>query len=188
MTRGISTDHPIRNRRHDTIRVLTLAPIVPADLELLYQRPARQRIKRLKDSHHRIARMIAAGESNNTIAAQCGISLSGLATLRIDPTVVELTNHYRAEVASAFREHVDALAELAVTNLVKAERQISDALDEADESGNPIPIRDLSRITADRMDRFGYGKHNTVTNVNIDFAKRLDAAIARSRQSLPESD
>jgi hypothetical protein len=188
MTRGLSTDHPIRNRRHDTVSILTIAPIEPADLALLHLRPARMRITRIKDSHHRIARMMAAGESNTNIAAQCGISMSGLATLRADPTIIELTNQYRAEVASAWREHVDALAELAVTNLVKAERQISDALDEADETATPIPLRELSRITADRMDRFGYGKHNTVTNVNVDFAKRLDAAITRSRQSLPSTD
>jgi hypothetical protein len=30
------------------------------------------------------------------------------------------------------------------------------------------------------MDRFGYGKRQTNVNVNVDFAKRLEAAITRS--------
>jgi hypothetical protein len=66
--------------------------------------------------------------------------------------------------------------------MLKAERHIADQLDAADELGSVIPLRDLSRITADRMDRFGYGKHTTSTNINVGFAARLERAIQRSRQ------
>ena len=64
--------------------------------------------------------------------------------------------------------------------MTKAERQISDRLDEADETGESLPIRDLVAVSRDAADRLGLGKKSTVTNLNVDFAAKLEAAIGRS--------
>jgi hypothetical protein len=52
----------------------------------------------------------------------------------------------------------------------KAERQLEDHLDTADERDELLPVRELVAITTDRMDRFGYGKKSMNLNVNVDFA------------------
>jgi len=51
---------------------------------------------------------------------------------------------------------------------------------EEDPDAKPIPLRDLMAISRDAADRFGYGKHTTQTNVNVDFAAQLERAIRRS--------
>lgn len=175
----------VADRDHRTVKVLEVRGLTRADLEVLRQPVAKTSVKTLRDSHHRIARLVAIGKSNLEIAADVGMSIGRVSQLRQDPSFIELTNTYRAEVKEIWRDHVDHMAELAVNNMIKAERQISDALDEADAPGAaPIPIRDLSRITADRMDRFGYSKHTTTTNINIGFGARLEAAMHRSRKPL----
>jgi hypothetical protein len=89
-------------------------------------------------------------------------------------------------VTEEWRDEQDRLAALAVSNMHKAERMISEKLDAADEAGETLPTRELIAITSDRMDRFGYGKKNMNVNVNVDFASKLEAAITRSRKVAAE--
>lgn len=168
--------------RKETAKLLEVHPLVEADLEYLRQPSASQRIAKIRDSHHAIARAIASGLSHYEIAEQTGYSHSRIAILAHDPSVIELVAKYRAMITEEWRQSVDELQRNAVSNMTKAERMISDKLDEADESGTPLPMRELLAITSDRMDRFGYGKKNMNLNVNVDFAAKLEAAISRSKK------
>ncbi len=173
-------------RRPDAAKILEVRELTFADLSRLHRPVAKKRLKTIRDSHHNIARRIAAGQSHTQISREVGCSLMRIQTLNDDPTFIELTNQYRAEVNAIWREHIDAFAELAISNMTKAERQIADALDDADATAEPVPLSLLTRITADRMDRFGHGKHTTSTNVNVGFAAKLEAAISRSRKVAAE--
>ena len=173
----------VADRDCRTAKVLEVRGLTRADLEILRQPVAKTSVKVLKDSHHRIARLVAIGKNNLEIAAEVGMSIGRVSQLKQDPAFMNLVADYRAEVKEIWKDHVDHMAELAVTNMVKAERQISDQLDAADDpEAPPIPLRDLARITSDRMDRFGYSKHTTTTNINVGFAARLEQAIHRSRK------
>lgn len=175
------------HRSHRAPKLISLRELTADDLPRLLQKPVRHRLRAIRDSHHNIARRIAAGQSHRQIANDVGMPIARITTLLADPSFIELVNHYRAEVTAVWRDHVDALAELAVANLRKSERQIADALDAADEpDAAPIPLPILARISADRMDRFGYGKHTTSTNINVGFAAKLEAAISRSRKVAAE--
>jgi hypothetical protein len=174
----------VADRDCRTAKVLEVRSLSRADLEVLRQPVAKTAIKALKDSHHRIARLVAIGKNNLEIAAEAGMSIGRVSQLKQDPAFMNLVEDYRADVKAIWKDHVDHMAEMAVTNMVKAERQISDQLDAADEVGSePIPLRDLARLTADRMDRFGYGKHTTAVNINVGFAARLEQAIHRSNKA-----
>ena len=89
-----------------------------------------------------------------------------------------------AEVIAAKSEAILAaeaeFTTLQVMNRNMAERQLMDALE--DSESTPLPPVILNRIAVDRMDRTGYGRHTTTTNVNIGFAAKLEAAITRSRK------
>lgn len=136
--------------------------------------------KRFRDPHHRVARLIAAGLRPYEVAKKSGYSYGRIRTLTADPTFMELVASYRADVQEAFVESVDDYYELATSNMLKAERQLAEKLDEADEQGELLPTRDLIAISRDAADRFGYGKKQTNLNVNVDFAAKLESARQRS--------
>jgi hypothetical protein len=170
------------NRNPRSPRILAVRPLTEADLEYLRQPSARGRIANIKDSHHNLARLCALGLSNNEVADRLGYSIGRVSILRHDPSVVELIAHYRELVTENFVEVVDEFQRTAVANMAKAERMISDKIDEADANNETLPMRELIAITSDRMDRFGYGKKSLNLNVNVDFAAKLEAAISRSKK------
>jgi len=173
----------IARRRPTTNRVTSIRALVPADLERLREPSHRITIRRIRESHHNIARLAAAGLTNKAIAARLGYTESRISVLLGDPSIRELISTYRTEVTESWREHVDAMHSLATSNMLTAERMISERLEDAESGDSPaVPLRELLAVTSDRMDRFGYGKHQTNTNINVDFAKRLEAAINRSKR------
>jgi hypothetical protein len=136
--------------------------------------------ERLRDSHHRVARLIASGFRQGEVARKTGYSITRISILCASPAMQELIAKYRARVDRAFEESLDSYYDLASRNMMKAERQIEETLDRAEEANATLPVRDLVAIARDAADRFGYGKTETKVNVNADFAKELEKAIERS--------
>lgn len=135
---------------------------------------------KLRDSHHRVARLAASGLRQFEISERTGYSTQRVWVLLQSPAMVELIATYRGKVDAAFERSQDEYYALATGNMLKAERQIGDRLDKADDEGTDLPIKDLVSISRDAADRFGYGKRSTNVNVNADFAAELEKAIARS--------
>jgi hypothetical protein len=160
-------------------------PLVAADLERLKSpRYIASTPQRLRDSHHMIARLAATGLREFKIAEATGYSRVRVQQLLDSPAMQELVSKYRAKVDDTFVEHVDSYFELATSNMVAAERHIADAIAEADEAGELIPIRTALAISRDAADRFGYGKKTQNLNINVDFAAQLERAIARSGKTI----
>lgn len=167
--------------------ILEIRPLTRDDLSLIVEkrepgnRSGGSAVTRFRDPHHRLARLFAAGLKTGEVAERSGYSINRVSQLRTDPAFEELIAKYREKVDAAFVENVDEFYETATANMRVAERMIAERLEEADdEGGSPIPLKTLVDISADRMDRFGYGKRQTNVNVNVDFAKQLEDAIARS--------
>lgn len=137
-------------------------------------------VQRLRDPHHRLARMVAAGLGLNEAAAAAGYSYGSLHHFMKDPAFQELVAKYRDMVNESFVESVDAYHELATSNMLKAERHIAERIEEKEESGELLSVREALAISRDAADRFGYGKKTTNVNVNVDFAAKLEAAQKRS--------
>lgn len=160
----------------DTVRELTRE-----ELGLLAEPRQRQPgVARFRDPHHRLARLISSGLRYDDVAAKSGYSKGRVLTLMQDPAFLELVASYRDQVTGQFLEAVDDYYEMATGNMLKAERQIAEKLEIAEENGETLPTRDLLAISRDAADRFGYGKKQTNVNVNIDFAAQLEKAIKRS--------
>lgn len=140
--------------------------------------------KRLRDSHHTVARLLAMGHSAKLVAEMTGYSHNRVSQLASSPAMIELVATYRAKIDEIWDENIDAYAALAVRNMIAAERQLADKLDAADEEGELLPTRELIAISRDAADRFGYGKRQTNVNVNADFASMLEKAIARSGKQI----
>lgn len=166
----------------DEMGITNIRVLSKEDLAVLRERRDEQAplITRLKDPHHRLARLLAAGLPDTEAGPLSGYSLGRISQLRADPTFRSLVESYRQKVTQAYIEQVDHLQELAISNMVKAERMIAEKLDAADEDGESVPVRILDTLAQGRMDRFGYGKKQTNLNVNVDFASQLERAIKRS--------
>lgn len=159
-------------------RILAVRVLSREDLGVLKEKGNRApaRIKQFRDTHHRLARLVAAGYRNEEIMRQTGYSATRLCALKEDPAFRELVANFRDKIDTAF---IDEFAETSMSNMVRAERQIEHHLDAADETGELLPLKTLMGLTSDRADRFGYGKKTLNTNVNIDFARNLERMAAR---------
>ena len=132
-----------------------------------------------RDSHHRIAQMFAMGCTPSMIRRQTGISIRRLSLLSADPTFNELIAGYTQRAEAKLELAQDAFMDTAISNMLRAELQIADHLDQSEETGELMPVNILDKISQGRADRFGYSKHSTM-RVEHDFATALDKAIARS--------
>lgn len=164
-----------------------LRPLTPADLALLNTErryPGAPALKRLRDSHHRLARVLAAGKSHIEAAAWTGYSQTRIYQLCQDPTFKDLIEVYRKQGLEDYGTYAD----MALENLVRGERLISDSLEAAGDRAEPLELTELRPvldIVSERQDRFGYPKAAVNHNVNHDLAGRLEAARKRSGLALP---
>lgn len=155
--------------------------LVRADLERLKEdRHVPSSPQKLRDSHHRIARLAAAGLRSFEIAERTGYGVVRVRSLLGSPAMEELVARYRVKVDEEFVKTQDEYYALATANMLAAERHINDHIAELDESGELLPVRTALAISRDGADRFGYGKKAMNVNLNVDFAAQLESAIKRS--------
>lgn len=173
----------IAQRNPNSPRVLSIRPLTRADLETLRQRSARPALKALRDSHHRIARLFASGLKLREISEATGYTISRLSILRADPSMEELIARYRGiedEAHAKSRElHYEMIQRTAILGQTLVVEQLEDAVD----SGEKLPLKVLLAVTSDANDRVGYMKRSASLNANVDFAKKLEDAIRRSREA-----
>jgi hypothetical protein len=165
-------------------KIISVRSITEEDFELLRRPAAKFNLSNIRDSHHNVARHLASGMKAYEVAAATGYSTARILMLRDDPAMVELVAYYRELITEGWAATMDAHQAVAIANMRKAERMLSDKLDAADEANDTLPVRELIAITSDRMDRFGYGKKTANLNINVDFAAKLEAAIARTNKKV----
>lgn len=136
---------------------------------------------RIRESHHMVARFAAMGMDRVEIARRTGYGVERISILLGAPAMKDLVAVYREKVTERYLESVDAYMETMFSNMTRAERHISDHLDDLDEAGELLPVKTALSISRDAADRLGYGKHSTQTNVNVDFAERLQRALERTK-------
>ena len=165
-------------------RVIGVRPLTREDmLALQAKRPPQNRPKAMRETHHRLARMVAAGFRTEEILRLSGFSYTRLHQLQHDPAFVELVSQYRGKVDEAYVRGVDEFWETSTSNMLRAERKIEDRLDEDDDGMEKISLKDLMALTSDRADRFGYSKKIVNRNENLDFAKMMEQVARASGRS-----
>ncbi len=165
-------------------KVLSVRPLTREDmLRLQAPRPSQNRPKAMRETHHRLARMVAAGFRTEEILKLTGFSSTRLYQLRGDPAFCQLVSSYKDKVDEAYVRGVDEFWETSTSNMLRAERMIEEHLDEADESGEKVSLKSLMALTADRADRFGYSKKVINRNENLDFAAMMEQIARASGRS-----
>lgn len=179
----------LRYRNPNSPRVLGIQVLKPEDLEFLREKSATPTIIRLRESHHRIAMLLALGLTIKETADRVGYSAVRVSFLAGTPTMKDLIARYRQDVneatIGAYRNFSEEKADIAMQGV----RKIKDRFDEDDEAaalglapgeGLRLRDRDLASITANMLDSIGHGKISTNVNVNVGFAARLEEARQRA--------
>jgi hypothetical protein len=165
------------------LEIGTIRPLVPDDLLCLRQKRTTPAIQRMRDPHHRLARLIASGIRPKEAAAQTGYSIARVYVLHSDPSFMDLVAKYRAEAHEEWLGAEEERYSLANEVNVKALRTIAEHFEKAEEEGELVPLDRALRVFSDTADRTGLVKKSTVTNINVDFAKNLERARQLRDQS-----
>ncbi len=164
--------------------LVEIGPVTDADIALLgTERGTKgQAIKRLRDSHHALARALATGMRPAEAAAVTGYCLSRISILQADPTFKELLDFYRVEGQRPFGDFTERLAMTAKM----VQEELAERLEDRPESFENEELRKLLETVADRG---GYAKptgKGTIVNVNL--AARLEAGKARLNRDTLDID
>lgn len=136
-------------------------------------------LKKLRDSHHLLARCIAMGWSLREIAEKTGYSYSRISILKSDPTFAELIAVYRNKV-DEMRDEVarDHFVQLAALHGDVIE-ELQDRVADEPQLISTDTLLDLAKFTSDRIGLGPTSKSQNL-NLNIDLAGRVAAGRQRA--------
>jgi len=157
----------------DFVRELNEADLVLLDAPRGVQsRP----IAKLRDSHHALARALAAGMKPGEASLITGYSPSRISVLQNDPSFKELLEFYRQSQDAAYANLHDRMATLSLDAIA----ELRERLDERPEEFTPGALLEMVKTLADRT---GHAPTTKSVNVNVDlnsFADRLAEARKRA--------
>lgn len=133
-------------------------------------------IKKLRERHHALARMLAIGTSPGEAAIVCGYSASRVSILQGDPAFAELVAHYREVKTERYFDGMQAMAELHLD----AVEEIRERLEEAPDDFSTGHLMELMKLTADRTGKGPSTKSEV--DVKIGLADRLQAGYSRVQE------
>lgn len=132
-------------------------------------------LKKLREKHHSVARMIAAGLQQRMVSQICGYNESYLSVLLNNPSMQELVELYRIQNGAAGQIIVEKLKTVGM----KAVERLEEKIDEGKMSAN-----DLIAAAKLGLDRAEHGPtsrtHNIHENHHIDHAQVI-GAMERAR-------
>lgn len=136
-------------------------------------------LKSIRDSHHKVARLVAQGLSGIEISMMTGYSQSRISILKGDPAFNELCEFYRGQVAQL---EYDSMAESIAKSTLARNLALDKMVDLLEEDKVDLEgALDIYKITADRTG-MGPSTKSTNLNVNIDLADRIAAGRRRVSQ------
>ncbi len=174
----LGAGRPAKKPSIDSVRELTREEVATIP------RARTAAVVQLRDTHHMLARLVAMGLRNGDISLRTGYSLVRISIMKGDPAFQQLVASYRESVDDQWRESVDEYFENAAFVRTASIRQIRDRLEDADETGEKIPLNQLLALHADTADRTGYPKRKEALNINMDFAGQLEKAVRRSAEAM----
>lgn len=168
-------DLPLIGRKPSPVLAEVLRPLTEADVALLATERGVQpiSIKKLTDSHHGLARVLAAGMSNAEASAITGYTPSRISVLRDSPLFAELVEHYRGTAEAALGDFQERMLSVGMTAL----DELKDRLEAEPEKIGTATLIEAVKSLADRT---GHGPQSKTTNVNLNVS--LAARVAEGRR------
>lgn len=136
--------------------------------------------RKLRESHHRVLRLIAFGLRPSEVSARTGYSVTRIAQICAAPASQDNIVRLRREQELSMLDDSSEEFDIDRQTLRLAKSQRLDRLIQADESNELLPIKDYNAIIADVEDRYGTPRKSTNVSVYANMADTMEAAIARS--------
>jgi hypothetical protein len=133
-------------------------------------------LKRLKHSHHGLARLVADGVREAEISSVTGYSLTYISTIKKSPDFVELVAYYAEQKREVYLDVHQRLSSLSMDAVDELQGRLADDPERFDN-------RELKEIAEMGLDRVGYGKATQV-NHSHKIALVDPAQIARLKDDL----
>ena len=130
----------------------------------------------MREAHHNVARLLAAGMKPVAVASASGFTPGTISKLLLDPTFQELVTFYRTEMTSQLTDFGTRMGTLGLD----ASAVLHERLLDKPEEFTPGQLTEILKATADRTG-FGVATKSTNINVNVDIAGRLERARERIR-------
>lgn len=171
-----------RGRAAKPVAGTEVRALTQADLALLATEKgvASTPIKRLRDSHHALARALAVGCTPAQAQLITGYSNSRISILQADPAFQELVAHYQGLESEVHGDMVDRMRTFGLDCVA----ELQERLDESPDDFSPSFLLEAAKTMADRT---GAGPKSTQTNVNVNvnYADAIRAARERAARSAP---
>lgn len=165
-------------RRPEPLAVEVVREIEESDLIFLATTPGNTQaepIKKITSRHHMVARLLAVGTKKGEIAMITGYDISRISILQKSPAMQELIQLYKGEVDEKFSGVLEHMAGMSLDAVMLLR-------DRMEESPEDLSVKDLKEIAEMALDRTGHPRAKEVnTNINVNFASRLEAARERAR-------
>jgi hypothetical protein len=150
--------------------------LTPADLTMTPAvASANPPLKKIRDSHHSLARVLASGSSEGDASIITGYSPGRISVLKADPQFQELLAFYRetaTEVVADFRARMADMG-------LEALEELRDRLHDKPEDFSPGLLNEIVKTLADRTGHAPQKGPTSVTQINVDLGDRM--ARARER-------
>ena len=134
---------------------------------------AASQIKKIRDVHHQIARMLAAGFKNVEISQVTGITPQRVTQLKNDPAFIELLEFYRDNESEVFADLISRIKNLSTDALDKLHERIV-------EDPNQVTTRELIEVVKAGYDRSGHGPQSKVEHTGQVLNKHEIAEIKQA--------
>jgi hypothetical protein len=133
-------------------------------------------VKRLRDSHHALARAIASGLTPQQASLATGYSISRISILQRDPSFRDLMAHYE-------RTHDEAILDLEGRIVGLAADLMQELRERLEDNPETIDNETLGKVTKDMLDRAGYAPITRSISINksVGIGERLDRLNQRRR-------
>lgn len=148
------------------------AAALPAGIET-------QPLKRLRQTHHTLARLMADGVSNEEASAITGYSPSRISVLKQDPAFQQLMAYYESNKEEIYLDVHKRLADLGMSTLEELQERLED-------DPSKFTNRELMEFLDHTLDRAGFSKTQKVsiqTHVSVDLLSAVKAEVANRKQS-----
>lgn len=133
-------------------------------------------IKRLKHSHHNLARLVADGVREEEISAVTGYSSSYISSIKHDPAFTQLVTYYAEQKGTVYLDVHQRLSTLSLDAVDELQSRLA-------ETPETFQNRELKELAEMGLDRVGFGKATRIDH-NHTVALVDPAQIARMKSDL----
>lgn len=168
-----------RGRAAKPLVAVELRDLTDADLALLSTEKGitAPSIKKIRESHHALARALASGMKPAEAGLVTGYSPSRISILQADPAFQDLLTVYREGVGEIYSDLHHKMAAMAVDVVEEMHERLQ-------EDPGEFTTNQLLEVAKTFADRTGHGPQTKTQNVNInvDLATRLESGRRRAEE------